>query len=514
VHIKSVVKKNSYADSMSLMGLSAKVNELPYVVAALVGMATELNKGVIGDVGLLTPEIEAASPRDQVLVVQCATEEDCDLALAQVEVLRTSPQQSSEVTYSTSRQAFEHVPDSNLVLISVPGEYAAAEARHALSAGKNVMIFSDNVAVSDEIELKTYGHDHGLLVMGPDCGTAIINNVGLCFANTVRPGKIGIVAASGTGSQELSVRVDALGAGISQLIGVGGRDLSEDVGGVMMLDGLAMLDADPDTAVIIVLSKPPADRVAARVLAAATAASTPVVVCFIGSDDRDADGRVTVVGNTRAAALAAVRLAADDPSLTDTATYEFPYRDIQAAWGPGQRFIRGLFCGGTVCDEVFHVIRAAHTTDTFSNIAKAQANLLAAGEPSRGHSLIDLGADDFTRGRPHPMIDPTLRNSRIITEATDPTTAVIALDFELGVGAHPAPVSAAVPAIEQARKLATESGRNLEFIAYVLGTDADPQDKSGQIATLEQIGVRVVDGVVDLGEQALKLIPQLQETLA
>ncbi|MGH3583170.1 MAG: acyl-CoA synthetase FdrA, partial [Mycobacterium sp.] len=175
MHIKSVVKTNTYADSMSLMGLSAKVNDLPYVIKAVIGMATELNKGVMGDVGLLTPEVEAATSRDQVLVVQCATEEDCDLALAQVEVLRTSRPQSSEAVYSTARQAFEQVPDSNLVLISVPGEYAAAEARHALSAGKNVMIFSDNVAVSDEIELKTYGHEHGLLVMGPDCGTAIIN---------------------------------------------------------------------------------------------------------------------------------------------------------------------------------------------------------------------------------------------------------------------------------------------------------------------------------------------------
>ncbi|MGH3640171.1 MAG: acyl-CoA synthetase FdrA, partial [Mycobacterium sp.] len=323
----------------------------------------------------------------------------------------------------------------------------------------------------------------------------IINNVGLCFANTVRPGKIGIVAASGTGSQELSVRVDALGAGISQLIGVGGRDLSEDVGGVMMLDGLAMLDADPDTAVIIVLSKPPADRVAARVLAAAAAASTPVVVCFIGSGDRgdDADGRVTVVGNTRDAALAAVRLAVDDPSLTDTATYDFPYPDIQAAWGPGQRFIRGLFCGGTVCDEVFHVVRRVHQ----------------AGD---GHTLIDLGADEFTQGRPHPMIDPTLRNSRIIEAAQDPATAVILLDFELGIGSHPAPVSAAAAAIERAKNVAAESGRALEIVAYVLGTDSDPQNKAAQFKILQDLGVRVVDSVIDLGEQALKLIPQMQES--
>ncbi|MDV3124904.1 acyl-CoA synthetase FdrA [Mycobacterium sp. 21AC1] len=511
------MRTNAYADSMSLMGLSAKVNDLPYVIKAVIGMATELNKGVMGDVGLLTPEVEAATSRDQVLVVQCATEADCDRALAEVDIIRANTEAAGggDSVFRTAREAFAQTPGANMVLISVPGEYAAAEARQALSAGKNVMIFSDNVSVSDELELKTFGHEHGLLVMGPDCGTAIINNVGLCFANAVRPGNIGIVAASGTGSQELSVRVDALGAGISQLIGVGGRDLSEDIGGVMMRDGLAMLDADPDTAVIVVLSKPPADAVATRVLDAVTAVSTPVVVCFIGSphDGSVDNGRVTVATNTRDAALAAVRLATGNPSLTDTTSYDFPYSDIHTGWAPGQRFIRGLFCGGTVCDEIFHVIRAAHE-DTFTNIAKTPANLLSPGESSRGHTLIDLGADEFTRGRPHPMIDPTLRNSRIVAEATDPKTAVIALDFELGRGSHPAPVSAAVSAIQQARKVAAESGRTLEFIAYVLGTDTDPQGKADQISALDDLGVRVVASVIDLGEQALKLIPQRQESMA
>jgi succinyl-CoA synthetase alpha subunit len=483
---------------MSLMGLSAKVNELPYVSAAVIGMATELNKGVIGDVGLLTPEVEAATSRDQVLVVQCATEEDCDRALAQVDVIRANIQATGrgEVEFSTARQAFEQEPHSNLVLISVPGEYAAAEARNALSAGKNVMIFSDNVSVSDELELKTYGHEHGLLVMGPDCGTAIINNVGLCFANAVRSGNIGIVAASGTGSQEISVRVDALGAGISQLIGVGGRDLSEDIGGVMMLDGLAMLDADQDTAVIILLSKPPSGSVARRVLDAAASASTPVVVCFIGSEGSHtgADGRVTLVENTRDAALAAVRLATGDPALADSPEYDFDYAAIRAAWSPEQRFIRGLFCGGTVCDEVSHVIRRVH--------------------PATGHTLVDLGSDEFTQGRPHPMIDPTLRNNRIVAAAQDPETAVILLDFELGVGSHPAPVSAAATAIERAKEIAAESGRALEIVGYVLGTESDPQDKAAQVKILEELGVLVVSNVVDLGEQAMKLIPQMQESRA
>lgn len=506
MHIKTMVRKNTYADSMSLMGLSAKVNELPYVVQAVIGMGTDLNKTVIADVGLLTDEVTSATARDQILVVQCRTEEECDLALAEVDAIRERMQTSRRRdTFSNAAQAFDSDPDSTLVVISVPGEYAAAEARRALEAGKNVMIFSDNVSVEDELDLKRYAHDHGLLVMGPDCGTAIINNTGLCFANAVRPGPIGVVAASGTGSQEVSVRVDALGSGISQLIGVGGRDLSEEIGGIMMLDGLAMLDADPETAVVVLISKPPADAVAATVLDAANRASKPVVVCFIGAEDSGAGDRVHVVGDTRAAALAAVRLATGDATLDDAPVYDFDLPAIRAGWRPGQRSIRGLFCGGTVCDEVFHVVRGEHA-DTYSNIAKAEASRLAPSEASRGHSLLDLGSDEFTQGRPHPMIDPAIRNARILVEAEDPETAVILLDFELGTGSHPTPVSAASSAIREARAIAARSGRPLEIVGYVLGTDRDPQDKKAETELLHELGVRVVSSAVDLGTQALEMI--------
>lgn len=507
VPIKAVVKLNQYSDSMSLMALSTKVNDLPFVQRAMVGMGTKLNKQVIEEVGLATAETQAATPRDQIIVVQCATDAECDEALAQVEELRALGLTPAATTgFATASQAFESDPDAALVVISVPGEYAAAEARKALDAGKNVMIFSDNVGIDDEVALKQLAHERDLLVMGPDCGTAIINGTGLCFANEVAAGPIGVVAASGTGSQELSVLVDALGSGISQLIGVGGRDLSERVGGIMMLDGLAMLAADPDTSVVVLLSKPPAPAVADRVLAAAAAVSKPVVICFIGADPAATTAEnITFTSNTRGAALATVRLATGRDDVDLTSDYPIDYDSIRARWLPGQRFVRGLFCGGTVCDEVFQAIRR-HENDTYSNVAKTEEHRLAYGAQPHGHALIDLGADEYTEGRPHPMIDPTLRNAEILKQAADPGTAVLLLDFELGYGSHPDPVGAASDAIAAAQQIAADAGRPLEIVAYVLGTDRDHQDKRGQIKALEDLGVRVVDAAVDLAAVATQLI--------
>ena len=357
--VQAIVKPNQYADSMSLMALSTRVNELPYVSQAMIGMGTDLNKQVIAEVGLSTPEVEAATTRDQIIVVQCETEQDCARALDQVEELRAQGVAPAEGTaYRTTRAAMEAAAPGGLVVISVPGEYAADEARKALAGGRNVMLFSDNVALADEIELKRTAHERGLLVMGPDCGTAIINGVGLCFANAVDRGPVGVVAASGTGSQELSVQVHALGSGISQLVGVGGRDLSEDVGGLMMLDALALLGADPSTRVVILLSKPPAASVATTLI-----------------------------------------------------------------------------------------------------------------------------------------------------EAADPRTAVLLLDVELGYGSHPDPAGAALPSIQEAKRLAADAGRPLEVVAYVLGTDADPQDKAAQEAKLRDAGVRLVPTANDLATLALKMIP-------
>ncbi|MCE9513480.1 hypothetical protein K6T53_25335, partial [Escherichia coli] len=258
--IRIVVKKNTYFDSVSLMSISTRANKLDGVEQAFVAMATEMNKGVLKNLGLLTPELEEAKSGDLMIVIKGTSEEANERTLIAIDELFAHKEQGGqhEARYATIASAKKHAPESNLAVISVNGLFAAREARQALQNNLNVMLFSDNVSLEDELELKHLAHEKGLLMMGPDCGTAIINGAALCFGNAVRRGNIGIIGASGTGSQELSVRIHEFGGGISQLIGTGGRDMSEKIGGLMMLDAISMLEADPQTEIITLISKPPA----------------------------------------------------------------------------------------------------------------------------------------------------------------------------------------------------------------------------------------------------------------
>jgi succinyl-CoA synthetase alpha subunit len=393
--------------------------------------------------------------------------------------------------------------DLNLAVISVNGAYAAREARAALENDLHVMLFSDNVSVDEEIALKTLAHEKGLLMMGPDCGTAIINGTGLCFANAVRRGPIGIVAASGTGSQEVSVRIHELGGGVSQLIGTGGRDLSAAVGGIMMIDGIRALAADDQTRAIVLVSKPPAPEVEKRVLAEIASTGKPVVTYFIGGSE----AAVTAAGghfatSSQDAALQAVRLVVDAdaaaPALNLSAV-----TSVRARLRPEQRHARGLFCGGTLCDESMYALLDAGE-EVYSNIQKDPAFLVRAGEASRGHTFLDFGDDEFTAGRPHPMIDPTLRVQRLVQEAADPSVAVIAMDFVLGFGAHEDPVGVTLPALAQARARAAD--RHLEIVGYVLGTDRDTPAVANQIAALEAAGVTVTGSSTQTGAYVRAII--------
>jgi FdrA protein len=224
------------------------------------------------------------------------------------ERLNSKPEESSgdgvrPSPLASLEMAVEQQAALNLALISVLGDYAAAEAIKALRPGLSVMLFSDNVSLAHEREIKTLAREKNLLVMGPDCGTAIINGMPLGFANVVRRGAIGVVAASGTGLQEVTCCIDQLGAGISQALGTGGHDLHESIGGISMLYGLDALSADPDTRVIVLISKPPAPAVAEKILARARAAGKPVVVNFLGARPED----MNVPGITPAYTLADAR---------------------------------------------------------------------------------------------------------------------------------------------------------------------------------------------------------------
>lgn len=471
-----LIRSNSYYDSVSLMAISQQVAELAGIQSAVVAMGTDMNKELLQNVGLLTPEGEAAGPSDLIIAVGGQSQEAVESAVAAAEALlkrRAAARGAgaAEVAPRTIQAAVRAVPGANLALISVPGAYAAREARLALEQGLHVMLYSDNVPIEAEVSLKQLAHEKGLLLMGPDCGTAILGGVGLGFANAVRRGPIGVVAASGTGAQEISTLVDKLGSGLSQMIGTGGRDLTPAVGGRMMLDGLKLLAEDPETKVVVLISKPPAPEVAERVLAAAKNCGKPVVVCFLSgsaalSIDEAAIRAVHLATGEAEAALAArLGYGADLPAFTPAA---------------GRTDVRGLFSGGTLCDQALMILEQRLGPVTCN--VHPEASRRGGVKRSDGHTLIDLGDDQFTVGRPHPMIDPTLRRQRLLEEAADPRTAAILLDIVIGHGSHPDPAGALAGAIREA------TGKGVAVVAAVTGTEGDPQRLSAQGATLKAAG--------------------------
>jgi FdrA protein len=479
-----------YRDSVALMQLSSALAAMPGVEQASAVMATSNNLDLLREAGLDLASV-SAGPSDLLIVVQG---EEAALAAALAEAQRRLSSQSSMLAPSAQEavpvrsiaMALEQGP-ANLALISTPGEYAAAEALKAINLGLNVMLFSDNVAVADEVMLKQRAQARGLIVMGPDCGTAIINGVPLAFANVVRRGTIGCVAASGTGLQEVTALIDRLGLGISQAIGTGGHDLSMAVGGISMLKGLEDLAADADTAVIVLISKPPAKEIAQRILSAARACAKPVVVNFLGADHGAlTGGNIHAVRTLEDAARAAVAIA--QGKIPPAEPLQPAASGTPVRLQDTQRFVRGLYSGGTFCFEATLLLQEV-LDDVWANTPAGRARRLDDVWSSRGHTLVDLGDDVFTRGRPHPMIDHRLRNERIVREAGDAQVAVILLDVVLGFGSHRDPAAEIVPAIESAHERAARDGREIAFVGHICGTHGDPQNLQQQTARLSLAGM-------------------------
>ncbi len=496
--IKTIVRTSAYHDSVSLMLVARDLAQLPGVEDAALVMGTQANKGILEQSGLLTPEAEAASANDLIIAID-AEKGTLEGAVSEAERLLDrkgeAEKESDEARPKSIRSAVRSRPEANVAVISVAGRYAAEEARQALHSGLHVLLFSDNVSIEDEIELKEYGRDHGLLLMGPGAGTTILNGVALGFANALPRGPVGIVSAAGTGLQEVSTLLAKAGVGVSQGIGVGGRDLNEPVGGIMMLEGLKALQADPATEAIVLISKPPAASVTKKVLNQVGKSDKPTVVCFMGvrpdlSDQKHALAAVTL---HEAALLAAQQSGADVADLeSDRAGLIKMAEDLRAGMVEGQRFLRGLFSGGTLCYESQVVLNDILEAPVNSNVPLNEAHRLEDSNSSRGHTVVDLGEEEFTVGRPHPMIDNDLRMRRLEVEAGDPEVAVVLLDVVLGYGAHPDPAAELAPAIEAAVQRAEEEGRQLTFVASVTGTEKDPQGLSSQMEALESAGVKVL----------------------
>ncbi|MDQ1628034.1 MAG: hypothetical protein QOI54_1778 [Actinomycetota bacterium] len=481
------VRRRSYHDSVTLMQVSRTVAGVEGVVAAQVAMGTELNLDVLRGMGFEVPE--GVGPADLVLAVQAADEDALVRARAATEAaLAASWSGGGDTGLGTAPAArtvgaaARRTPDATVALVSVPGQHAFSEAIDALEAGLSVLLFSDNVPVEQEIRLKDEGARRGLLVMGPDCGTAAVGGVGLGFANAVPSGPVGIVAASGTGAQQVMCLLAGAGVGVSHCLGVGGRDLSSAVAGRSTKQALAMLDADPATELIVVVSKPAAEEVAADLASYVDGLATPVQFAVLGRGRPD-----LTAAAARAAAAAGV-------------AWRDPRSWPAAADSPGRyRRLRGLFAGGTLCDEAMLIAADLLGPDApvRSNIPLDPSLALGPSLDAEGHLMIDFGDDALTRGRPHPMIDQRSRLDRLALEAARVADgaagegSVLLLDVVLGHGAHPDPAAQLAAAVAAALRTAGDAGRDLAVVLSLCGTLDDPQGLERQAEAFVAAGASV-----------------------
>lgn len=520
--VRCVVKASQYYDSVTLMAVARDLRGFSGVEDAALLMGTDANKGLLTQADLFTSEADKATSNDLIIAIE-AREDTLEAAMAQAEMLLvtrgTQAATAGEHQPRTLRTAVRSHPESNLAVISVSGQFAAAESWAALHQGLHVLLFSDNVSLVDEIALKRYAVDNDLLMMGPGAGTAIINGVALGFANAVPRGTVGIVSAAGTGLQEVSSLLAKQDVGVSQAIGVGGRDLSNEVGGMMLLHAMDALQEDPETKVIVAISKLPSVEVAEKVLEKLKAGKKSSVVAFMGekltthSPISETGGtKIFMASTLKEASAAAVRLVQGGNLAEVRPQMQQEVDDLQgraeslrSQLKAEQKHLRGLFSGGTLCEEAIR-IWGERLGAVWSNAPlKPEYKLLDVSQ-SYQHTALDLGEEEFTVGRPHPMIDNDLRIRRLMHEAGNPSVAGIQMDIVLGYGAHPKPASELAPAIERARQIAHEEGRGLIVILSITGTESDPQNLSHQRAAFEKSGAIVLGNNADASHLAAMIV--------
>lgn len=507
---KIKILKNRYVDSVSLMSISSKIMSLPGIENAEVHMGTPANVEIL--TGLGYDISEDVGPNDLVMAVKGDTGEHVDEALDRVEdMLEHRLTGEDEISYDSITDIDIENDAYDIVQISLPGEYAAAEARKALEKGLDVFIFSDNVPLDQELELKKLGKEKGLLVMGPDCGVGFLNGVCLAAGSIYKSGPVGIVAASGSGAQEVGCIVERCGFGISSIIGTGGRDLYPEIGAITMLQGMDRLENDPRTKVIVLVSKLADLETVKKVLKAADNLNKPVVSVFLGSDEALYTGhKVIPAFSLEEAALKACMLLSDnipDIHFTDQEIQKIVKQET-AQYSKGQKYLRGLYCGGTFTEEaLIYFNRNAPGITLYSNLKTKYAEKLTNHEESVGNTILDMGAEEFTRIAPHPVFEPSLRIKRLVKELEDPEVAAVVLDFITGPGVAEDPIT---PFIEVIKAQQREQTRHITYIANICGSMGDPQNVAEKTELLRQAGVITTNSNNESARLACELMNALE----
>jgi succinyl-CoA synthetase alpha subunit len=494
----TVIRKNSYQDSINLMLLTQNISSMPGVKEVQVMMGTDANKDIFNEAGLLTDEAKTAEPNDMMIVLDADKKDVMDDVLKQIDKflsdlsVKSDDQAADSKTVTNWDDAMKAVPDANLAVISVPGIYAADEIDNALDHNLNAFVFSDNVSLSDEARLKQKAHEKGLLVMGPDCGTGIVSNVPLAFTNVVRSGNIGLVGASGTGIQEVTSMIERLGGGVTHAIGTGGRDLSDKVGAITMEDAIAGLAHHDPTEVIGIISKPPAKEVRDDVVSLLHSIDKPVVAIFLGEKPDHHEDSVYLAHTLEETSRILMDLS-EDKKVKDNYYPTEPL--VKADPQLDGKHIIGLYSGGTLAYEAGMMVSEALN---LGGIISDEGYVLRA----KGNEVLDLGDDIYTQGRPHPMIDPRIRVEKINEYANDSDTGVILLDDVLGYGTDDTMAESLADAVTTASR----KHPRVKFVATVVGTREDPQDYDAARKTLQSAGIIVLDSNAQAVRYALNLV--------
>lgn len=493
---------NLYRDSMILMTLSYRLGEIPGITQAMVVMGTENNLKLLDDMGLLTVEAPLVAPNDLVVAFRLLDKTKLEGATQCIqEVLFHEKKKlpgDFASGYHSINAAIEADPGTNLAVISLPGEFAEREAGRAIAAGLNVFIFSDNMPLDAEVRLKRLADEKGLLVMGPECGTSFINGVALGLASVARPGPVGVIGASGSGVQEVYSLLDRAGIGVSHAIGTGGRDLSAPVSGITTLRAISLLANDPATQVIALVSKKPDQVVTAKILDRVANCPKSVVVCFLGAEPVAQAGENVCMASTLDDAVNQIgRLLGKQVLRCNEAALLDDLGEI--TFGSEQKFIRGLFTGGTFCQEATLIWQQA-LGKVLSIHPFEPGGRLPDPDHSTGHTALDLGDEYFTLGRPHPCIDPIPRIDRMRRELDDREVAVIVLDIELGYGSHPDMAGELAPLVALARQ------KNIYVVAHICGTELDPQNVTRQEAKLANAGAIIAETNASAARLAVKIL--------
>lgn len=506
------IEKGKYIDSLETLYASSVLMDQEGITAGFVGVGTAPFKDTVISSGLNSPDLDSATGNDLVIIADCSNKAAFDTAVAAVLAsFEVEASVQAEESFVSTKAAVQKHPEINLCSVSVPGEYAYGEVKKALNAGLHCVVFSNNVPLEQERGMKLLAREKGLLCMGPDCGVANINGAALVLSSINNRGPFGIVGASGTGIQHVAAILHEAGSGVSQTIGTGGNDCKDAVGGIMMLMGIDAMEADPETRYLALISRKPGDTVLPKLLERIKTCKKPVVALFMGCDRAqvEASGAIYASSLDDCAIQCLKLIGTHYPLATEDELVTLAAEEVKK-YAPEQKYLRGLYTGGTYMDEAANAMIPRIGT-IWSNCPIQPEWKLEDSYVSRENACVDYGEEEFTLGRPHPAIDPSIRKPAILREAMDPEVAVILLDFILTPPGHMDPTGFVIDDIKMAQQMAESEGRHITFIASVLGTTADFQDKNKQERQLRDAGVIVCQTNYRAAVLASEIIRQIKE---